>query len=114
MTKHYCDVCRKELVRGEDERYSIRIETFRHGEAIELNEDDFDDQDDPDHLDAMDELLSKQHHDDPDDLLVSSQVLAITPLVGTQGYDLCGRCFLKYQVNPLGLERPQSGRYSPN
>jgi hypothetical protein len=114
MTKHYCDVCRKELVTGEDERYSIRIETYRHGEAIELTEDDFDDQDDPDHLDAMDDLLSQQHPDDKDDYGDDQSMLYAAPTVGTQAYDLCGRCFLKYQVNPLGLERPQSGRYSPN
>ena len=114
MTKYYCDGCRKELVRGEDERYSVRIETFRHGEAIELNEDDFDDQDDPDHLEAMDDLLS-QHHDDDDEYLSNTQpALATVPTVGTHTYDLCGRCYQKYQVNPLGMERPQSGRYSAN
>jgi hypothetical protein len=112
MTKHYCDVCRKELVNGEDERYSIRIETYRHGDAIELTEDDFDDQDHPDHVDAMDDLLSQQDHNEYDEDFTPGYTGA--PEVGTHDFDLCGRCYTKYQVNPLGLERPQSGRYSPN
>jgi hypothetical protein len=111
MTKHYCDVCRKELVNGEDERYSIRIETYRHGDAIQLNDEDFDEQDNLDHLDAVDDLLSEQHRDDDEDF---SPGYAEAPTVGTHDFDLCGRCYTKYQVNPLGLERPQSGRYSPN
>ena len=113
MTKHYCDVCRKELVSGEDERYSVRIETYRHGEAIELTEEDFDDQDDTDHLDAMDDMLNQQHQNH-DDVMISPQTLATTATVVTQVYDLCGRCFLPYQLNPLGTERLKPGRYSAN
>ncbi len=114
MTKHYCDACRKELVTGEDERYTVRIETHRNGDAIELNEDDFDDQDDPDHLDAMDDLLSQPHDNEAENYNNSTQAIASTPAVGTQLFDLCGRCYQKYMVNPLGMERPQSGRYSSN
>lgn len=97
-----CDLCRRDLRPGEDQRYVIKIEAYAAHDPAELTEADLDE----DHMEAVGQMLRDQ--DDSD----SPEELA-EPYKSFR-FDLCPECHKKFVQNPLAREAMQKFDFSQN
>jgi hypothetical protein len=102
MIRYSCDLCGKELLPGEEERYVIKIEASAAHDPAELTEADLDD----DNLEEISELLRALEENDGEmDLPEPTRHFR---------YDLCPECHRKFVRDPLGRECSQKVSFSEN
>jgi hypothetical protein len=98
-----CDLCRKELYPGHDQRYVVKIEVFAAHDPAKITEADLDD----DHMEQVSELLRAMEDslEDPD---------LVEPACKHLRYDLCPECHKKFLRDPLGKEMAPKFDFSKN
>ena len=101
MMHFSCDLCGKELVQNEDERFVVKIETFAAQDPAKLIESDLDD----DHMAAVSELLQNLEDGDDIDLPEPSKHFR---------YDLCCDCHRRFVRDPLSKEQQHKLFFSKN
>lgn len=97
-----CDLCGKEMMLGEDQRYVVKMEVYAAHDPAKITEADLDD----DHLEAVGELLRE--------LEDSGDSAVLEPVTRHFRYDLCPACQKKYVRDPLGREAAQKFDFSEN
>jgi hypothetical protein len=102
MMHFSCDLCGKELLPGEDERYVVKIDAFAAQDPAELTEADLDD----DHLEAVGELLQ--------DLDSEADTMELPAPTQHFRYDLCAECHERFLRDPLGKEQQVKLFFSKN
>ncbi len=106
-----CDVCGKTLNPDADLRFVWKIEGSPVSEAQEptVLEGDDDLEDDQDSVETVDELLlERTERDDAGD---TTEML---PVCVRRTYDVCGTCYGKLVLDPLGLESRKVRPFSRN
>ncbi len=97
-----CDLCGKELLPGDDQRFVVKIEAFAAHDPAEITEADLDE----DHMEAVSQLIRDMEDScaDPD----------LTPTRQKFRYDLCPICHKKFARDPLGKDAAQKFDFSEN
>jgi hypothetical protein len=98
-----CDLCGKELLPGDDQRYVLKMEVFAAHDPAEICDADLDE----DHIEAVSQLLR-----DMEDNLADPEEAA--PAYKKFRYDLCPECHKKFVRDPLGKEAAQKFDFSEN
>ena len=91
MIHFTCDLCGKELQRGDQDRHVVKIEAYTAHDPGELTEADLDD----DHLEEISQILADEE-DNPQDLPAATQHFR---------YDLCTDCHRRFVRDPLGKKQ---------
>lgn len=102
MMHYSCDVCGKDLLPGDDDRYVVKIEAFPAQDPAQLTDADLDD----DHMQAISELLN--------DLEDSEGELTLPEPSKHFRYDLCPECHQRFIRDPLGKEQQHKLFFSKN
>ena len=93
MLHFSCDVCGKDLLSGELNRYVVKMEAFAAGDPAELTEENTE----PDHVEEMARLLHEQEEAGEDGP-------SLLPLSKKMRFDLCRSCYRRFLDDPLGRE----------
>lgn len=93
-----CDICGKEMVLSEDQRFVVKMEVFAAHDPLELTEADLEE----DHMEAVSQLLRDEEDPQP------------APHSKKFRYDLCPDCHKKFVRDPLGKEAAQNFDFSEN
>lgn len=102
MIRVTCDLCGKEILRGEESHYVVKIEVFAAPDQEALTESDLA----VDNLEAVSELLKAQESGELDlDELSERQELR---------YDLCTCCRDKFVKSPLRPDAAANFEFSQN
>jgi hypothetical protein len=102
MLRVLCDLCGKEMVPGEDNRFVVKMEVFAAGDPAKLTEADLDD----DHMEQLGNLLREMEENADDS--------PTEPASRHFRYDLCPACQKKFVRDPLGREAAQKFDFSEN
>jgi hypothetical protein len=97
-----CDLCGKELRRGEDHRFVVKIEAYAVGDVAEITDADLEE----DHLEAIGAMLQELEEQDG--------VADLAAPYKNFRYDLCSDCHRRYVQNPLAKEAAQKLKFSKN
>lgn len=103
MLHYTCDLCGKEMMPGDDRRYSVKMEVFAAHDPAELTEADLE----QDHMDEISDML-----DDLQDRDESPEEPA--PSYKKLQFDLCPGCHKKFLGDPLGKESAPKFHFSEN
>lgn len=99
MMHFSCDLCGKDLLPGQDQRYEVKIEVRAAGEPTDLTEEDLME----DHLEAVSQILREGDED-----------LDLPALSTCRRFDLCTECHNRYVRDPLGKENGHKLHFSNN
>lgn len=103
MMHFTCDQCGKEMRPDEGEaRYEIRIEARAAHVPTRLTDEDLD----SDHIDMVSDMLCNLEEGEESPLL--------PPAKSDFRYDLCGDCYERFLLDPLGKEAGQNLSFSKN
>jgi hypothetical protein len=97
-----CDLCGKDVLPGDKQRYVVKIEVFAAHDPAEITEDDLDD----DHMEAVSEMIREMEENDESEPL--------PPASKKFRYDLCPDCQKKFLRDPLSKEADQKFDFSEN
>jgi hypothetical protein len=101
MIHYSCDLCKREIVSGEEVRYVVKLEAHAAIEPLAESERD----DDRDHLEEIQEILAELGDDD---------ALDVAPETAHCQFDLCRECYRKFIRNPLGRDLVHALDFSEN
>lgn len=102
MMHFTCDMCGKDLLPGDEDRYVVKMEAFPAQDPGQLIESDLDD----DHMQAVSDLLNDLEDGDGD--------LALPAPVQRFRYDLCCDCHQRFVRDPLGKDHQHKLFFSKN
>jgi hypothetical protein len=103
MLHYTCDLCGKDMLPGDDRRFTVKMEVFAAHDPAELTEADLD----QDHMDEIGEMLEEM--EDREEKPESP-----TPSYKKLQYDLCPACHKKFLGDPLGKESAHKFHFSEN
>ena len=98
-----CDLCRKEMCHGHDQRYVVKIEVFAAHDPGKITEADLEE----DHMEAVSELLRDMEDGD-------AEAEELERPTQHFRYDLCPQCRKRFARDPLGKESAQKFDFSEN
>ena len=97
-----CDLCGKDILPGDKQRYVVKIEVFAAHDPAELTEEDLEE----DHMEAVSQMIREM--EDSDD------IEPLPPACKKLRYDLCPDCQKKFLRDPLNKEANQKFDFSEN
>jgi hypothetical protein len=100
MIHYTCDLCAKDL--GDEPRYVVKIEAFAAQDPDELTEADLED----DHMEAVSQMIQEMEE--------TGAEADLTPASQQFRHDLCGDCYRRFLLDPLGREHSQKVAFSKN
>jgi hypothetical protein len=100
MIHYTCDLCAKEL--GNEPRYVVKIEAFAAHDPDELTDADLEDG----HMEAVSQVIQEMEE--------AGTELELTPTTKHFRHDLCGECYQRFLLDPLGREHSHKVVFSKN